>query len=136
MSNEKLIDGILPCSTTNDCPLVALCGGSTDFKAPNTKKLCCLLTHNELLGIELYKRDEPIHKCTIGDYVYEMLWVSHNEIKDTIDLLQKWNEPINDRKAFYICYELFSRIYNAYDLGFLRESYQQLRAIANALDKS
>ena len=56
----------------------------------------------------------------------------HNEIKTTIDLLQKWGEPIADYATFLQCYEAFKLFVETYDVGFLQESLQQLRQIANA----
>lgn len=132
---EKLIDGCLPCMAENCCPLAYVCGGKIDYMAPQTKKLACLLTHIELLASELYKRDEPNHKCTMGDYVYQMAWLVHNEIKSTADLLQKWTEPLHDKENFLNVYTLFCRVYQGYKLDFLQETYYQLRSIAHSIEQ-
>lgn len=134
MTETKMIDGLLPCMTDKECPLAYACGGKLDYTAPNTKKLACLLTHIEMLAAELYKRDEPNHKCTIGDYAYQMAWVMHNELKVTAELLQKWEEPLHDKPSFLNVYTLFCRVYQAYNLDFLQETYYQLRSIAHALE--
>lgn len=134
MTETKKIDGILPCMANENCPLACACGGKLDYTAPNTKKLACLLTHIEMLATELYKRDEPNHNSTISDYAYQMAWVIHNEIKTTAELLKKWEEPRHDKQNFLTVYALFCRVYMAYDLNFLQETYYQLRAIAHALE--
>lgn len=134
MTEKKMIDGSLPCMTNKECPLAYACGGKLDYTAPNTKKLACLLTHIEMLAAELYKRDEPNHACTMSDYVYQMAWVMHNELNVTAELLQKWEEPLHDKQNFLNVYTLFCRVYRAYNLDFLQETYYQLRSIAHALE--
>ena len=134
MTETKKIDGILPCMANTNCPLAYACGGKLDYTAPNTKKLACLLTHIEMLATELYRRDEPNHTSTISDYAYQMAWVMHNELKTTAELLQKWEEPLHDKTNFLNVYTLFCRVYHAYDLNFLQETYYQLRAIAHAIE--
>ena len=105
MTETKKIDGILPCMTNTNCPLAYACGGKLDYSTPNTKKLACLLTHIEMLANELYKRDEPNHNCTIGDYAYQMAWVMHNEIlTGETNTLTIYNAVQGEKKGYYAIY--------------------------------
>lgn len=132
MKNEKMIDGQLPCFNAENCPLVNKCGTAWDYKQPNTKKLVCLCKHIDCLAKMLYERDTPNHRTSYGEYAYQLAWLMHNEIKTSADLLQKWNEPLADYATFLECYETFKLFVETFEIGFLRESLQQLRQIANA----
>jgi len=136
MKTQKMIDGCLPCQCGDTCPLSKPCGGDWDWRQPNTKKLACLLSHIETLSKELWLCNDQNGKTTMGDYAYQMFWTMHNEIKDTIDLLCKWEEPKNDRQNFLECYNFFCRCYSAYELTFFREAYERLRIIARCLENS
>lgn len=132
MTETKLIDGCLPCLASENCVCKKLCGGAFDYKMPNTKKLMCLINHIDELAKQLYERDGLRPVNTIADYAFQMAWIMHNELADTISLLQKWNEPVADFSVFLECYENFKRFYERNDVTFLSEQYQQLRQIANA----
>lgn len=136
MKTEKMIDGCLPCKCGDTCPLYKPCGSDWDWKQPNIKKLACLCKHIEELAKELYDRDEPNHKSTIADYAYQMFWIMHNEINDTINLLCKWEEPKNDRQNYLECYNLFCRCYSDYNLTFFSETYERLRMITRCFNNA
>lgn len=136
MRSEKMIDDCLPCQCSDTCPLCKVCGGSWDYTQPNTKKLVCLCKHLEALAKELYERDGPNGKIPISHYAYQLFWTMHNEIKDTIDLLCKWEEPKNDRQNFLECYNLFCRCYNDYGLNFLQKPYERLRMITKCFENA
>lgn len=132
--SEKHIDGYLPCLAHETCPLAKECGGTADYKAPNTKKLMCLMRHIDALAYELYKRDEPNHNCTLSDYAYQMAWIMHNELQDTAELIAKWEEPKHSPTAFLKMYASYESWTKSHDITFLQATSQHLKAIATVLN--
>lgn len=136
MTETKLIDGCLPCKCGDNCPFYKACGSDWDWKQPNTKKLACLCKHIEELAKELYEVDGQNAKATLGDYAYQLFWLMHNEIKDTIHLLCNWGEPNNGKQNFIKCFNLFCRCYKDYKLAFLAEGYERLRMTMKCFENS
>lgn len=131
--NEKFfIDGCLPCMTADTCPLQSKCGRAMEYKSPNTKKLLCLVEHIETLAYELHKRDNENAKAPLSDYAYQMAWIMHNEIAKTAELLVKWEEPKHDSETFLAVYNAFCRFVENNGINFLRETHENLRAVASA----
>lgn len=133
MTESKFL-GILPCMAHDNCPCYKKCGGDWDWKQPNLKKLHCILRHIDTLAYELYKRDEPHHKCEMSEYAFELAWTMHNEIAQSAKLAVQWNEPRTDTATFYAVENAFLLFVERNDCSFLLETKMLLQKVAHELD--
>lgn len=125
--NEKYLSATcIKCGFSHKCHFSKECNTPTEYRQPNLKKLVCLINLLEELAEKTYKKGDCIQGLLYSDCLYEIAWIFHNELQETINTALKWEEPNQDYKSFEKVRYIFNLFVERGKLSFLREQKERL----------
>lgn len=126
MSKKYLSATCVECGFSHKCHFSKECNTPIEYKQPNLKKLVCLMNLIEELAEKTYKNGRCVAGLTYGDCLYEIAWIFHNELRETINTALSWKEPEQKYESFEKIRYMFNLFVERGKMSFLEEQKGQL----------
>lgn len=129
------INGILPCTMCERCPLATACENGTADKTPFTKELFCQITTIGELASNEYKKQEKPEKKTYADFYYEWLWLWRHTIEAELKLVFDYGEIGKSYEVVAILYKTVCELITDYGATFLKQAIMPLQGQVRVFDR-
>lgn len=129
------INGILPCTMCDRCPLATACENGTADKTPFTKELFCQITTIGELASNEYKKQEKPEKKTYADFYYEWLWLWRHTIEAELKLVFDYGEIGKSYEVVAVLYKTVCELITDYGATFLKQAIMPLQGQVRVFDR-
>lgn len=129
------INGILPCTMCDRCPLATACENGTADKTPFTKELFCQITIIGELASNEYKKQEKPEKKTYADFYYEWLWLWRHTIEAELKLVFDYGEIGKSYEVVAVLYKTVCELITDYGATFLKQAIMPLQGQVRVFDR-
>lgn len=129
------INGCIPCTMCERCPLATACENGTADKTPFTKELFCQITTiGELASNEYNKQPNPPNK-TYADFYYEWLWLWRHTIEAELKLVFDYGEIGKSYEVVAVLYKTVCELITDYGATFLKQAIMPLQGQVRVFDR-
>lgn len=129
------INGILPCTMCERCPLATACENGTADKTPFAKELFCQITTIGELASNEYKKQEKPEKKTYADFYYEWLWLWRHTIEAELKLVFDYGEIGKSYEVVAVLYKTVCELITDYGATFLKQAIMPLQGQVRVFDR-
>lgn len=129
------INGCIPCTMCERCPLATSCENGTADKTPFAKELFCQITTiGELASNEYNKQPNPPKK-TYADFYYEWLWLWRHTIEAELKLVFDYGEIGKSYEVVAVLYNTVCELITDYGATFLKQAIMPLQGQMRVFDR-
>lgn len=129
------INGCIPCTMCERCPLATACENGTADKTPFTKELFCQITTIGELSSNEYNKQPNTSNKTYADFYYEWLWLWRHTIEAELKLVFDYGEIGKSYEVVAVLYKTVCELITDYGATFLKQAIMPLQGQVRVFDR-
>lgn len=129
------MNGCIPCTLCERCPLAASCETGAADKTPFTKELFCQITTIGELASSEYNKQLPPQKKSYADFYYEWLWLWRHTVEAELKLIFDYGEIGKSYEVVATLYNTMCELITDYGATFLKQAIMPLQGQMRVFDR-